>query len=114
MKRFYSDVGIVAAEGGFRVTLDAKPLRTPAKALLAVPSRRLADAIAAEWRGQGGDVKLGQVLSTRADLVPPDLVRELAHCRAVRLLVLVETEIHQSSSSGAALEVAGSGRGRGG
>jgi chaperone required for assembly of F1-ATPase len=74
MKRFYSDVGIVAAEGGFRVTLDAKPLRTPAKALLAVPSRRLADAIAAEWRGQGGDVKLGDLPLTRLASTAIDLV----------------------------------------
>ncbi len=31
-------------------SLDAKPLRTPAKAELILPSAALAEAIAAEWR----------------------------------------------------------------
>jgi chaperone required for assembly of F1-ATPase len=86
MKRFYGEVGVLVAESGFGVTLDAKPLRTPAKALLAVPSRSLADAIAAEWRGQSGDVKLGdlpltRLASTAIDLVTarrPEVVADIA------------------------------------
>jgi chaperone required for assembly of F1-ATPase len=74
MKRFYSNVGVVAAEGGFGVTLDAKPLRTPAKALLAVPSRSLAEAIAAEWCCQGGEVSLDGVPLTRLASTAIDLV----------------------------------------
>ena len=49
MKRFYKDTGIDEGEGGFRVLLDGKPMRTPAKAVLVVPTRALAEAIAAEW-----------------------------------------------------------------
>ena len=51
MKRFYKDTGVDEGEGGFRVLLDGKPMRTPAKATLVVPTRALADAIAAEWAG---------------------------------------------------------------
>jgi chaperone required for assembly of F1-ATPase len=50
MKRFYEDTAVDAGEGGFRVLLDGKPMRTPAKAVLVVPTRPLAEAIAAEWR----------------------------------------------------------------
>lgn len=49
MKRFYKDTGVDEGEGGFRVLLDGKPMRTPAKAILVVPTRALAEAIAAEW-----------------------------------------------------------------
>ena len=49
MKRFYKETGVDAGEGGFRVLLDGKPMRTPAKAVLVVPTRALAEAIADEW-----------------------------------------------------------------
>jgi chaperone required for assembly of F1-ATPase len=49
MKRFYKETGVDEGEGGFRVLLDGKPMRTPAKATLVVPTRALAEAIAAEW-----------------------------------------------------------------
>ena len=51
MKRFYRETGVDAGEDGFRVLLDGKPMRTPAKATLVVPTRALAEAIAAEWAG---------------------------------------------------------------
>jgi len=37
----------------FRLLLDGKPVRTPAKRELALPTRALADAVAAEWEAQG-------------------------------------------------------------
>ncbi|HQS17302.1 ATP12 family protein [Reyranella sp.] len=49
MKRFYKQTGVDEGEGGFRVLLDGKPMRTPAKAVLVVPTRALAEASAAEW-----------------------------------------------------------------
>lgn len=50
MKRFYKDTAVEAGDGGFRVLLDGKPMRTPARAVLVVPTEALAEAIAAEWR----------------------------------------------------------------
>jgi chaperone required for assembly of F1-ATPase len=32
MKRFYTDVTVVAEEGGFAIRLDGRPVRTPARA----------------------------------------------------------------------------------
>ncbi|HUD90539.1 ATP12 family chaperone protein [Sphingobium sp.] len=52
MKRFYTDVSIVEAEGDFAIQLDGRPVRTPARAVLALPTAALAEAVAAEWRAQ--------------------------------------------------------------
>ena len=49
MKRFYKETAVDPGDGGYRVLLDGKPMRTPAKAVLVVPTRALAEAIAAEW-----------------------------------------------------------------
>lgn len=64
MKRFYKDVTIVAEEGGFAVRLDGRPVRTPARALLALPTPALADAVAQEWRAQGETVDPGSMPCT--------------------------------------------------
>ena len=56
MKRFWKNASITRAEQGFGVQLDARPLRTPARALLIVPRETLAQAIAAEWNAVGEDV----------------------------------------------------------
>ncbi len=52
MKRFYKQVSVVAGADGWAVQLDGRPVRTPAKAALALPNAALADAVAEEWRGQ--------------------------------------------------------------
>jgi chaperone required for assembly of F1-ATPase len=52
-KRFYKDTGVGGADGGFTVTLDGKPIKTPSGRAVLVPVRALADAIAAEWAAQG-------------------------------------------------------------
>ncbi|HYJ44771.1 MAG: ATP12 family protein [Xanthobacteraceae bacterium] len=51
--RFYNSVAAgETGEDGVPILLDGKPVRTPAKALLAAPSRALAQALAAEWDAQ--------------------------------------------------------------
>ena len=52
-KRFYASAGVAEAEGGFSVTLDGKPIRTPAGRLVIVPARAIADLVAGEWSAQG-------------------------------------------------------------
>lgn len=56
MKRFYKDVTVAPVEGGFAIRLDGRPVRTPARAELALPNAILAEAIAQEWRDQGETV----------------------------------------------------------
>lgn len=52
-KRFYKEAGVSDAEGGYVIVLDGKPIRTPSGRQVVVPSRELADAVAAEWAAQG-------------------------------------------------------------
>jgi len=57
VKRFYAAAEAQPADGGWGVALDGRAIRTPARALLAVPTEQLARAIAAEWAAQGEEVK---------------------------------------------------------
>ncbi len=50
VKRFWKDVRVAPGDDGWGLTLDGKPVRTPARAPLVVPSYALAEAIAGEWR----------------------------------------------------------------
>jgi chaperone required for assembly of F1-ATPase len=94
MKRFYKDAAVVALDRGFGVTLDDKPLRTPGKAPLALPSRALAEAIAEEWRGQGAEIApealpLTRLASTAIDLVAArraEVVAEVARYAGTDLI----------------------------
>lgn len=52
-RRFWTEAGIRAAGDAWEVTLDGKPLATPGKQPLLLPTEVLAQAIAAEWAGQG-------------------------------------------------------------
>ena len=56
MKRFYKDVQIAPAEGGFAVLLDGRPVKTPGRNTLILPTEHLAEAIAREWHTQGDEV----------------------------------------------------------
>ena len=86
MKRVYTEVAVEPAEDGFAIMLDGRPVRTPGRRMLAVPSRALAEAIAAEWRAQGDRVEprsmpLTRLASTALDLVGqrrPAIVDEIA------------------------------------
>ncbi|MGC1664443.1 MAG: ATP12 family protein, partial [Bradyrhizobium sp.] len=52
-KRFYANAGVGETDGGFTVTLDGKPIKTPSGRTVIVPVRSLAETIAAEWNAQG-------------------------------------------------------------
>ena len=56
MKRFWKQVAVADDAAGFAIQLDGRPVRTPARASLVVPTRALSDAIAAEWQAQGDDI----------------------------------------------------------
>jgi chaperone required for assembly of F1-ATPase len=49
----------------FRILLDGRPARTPAKADLALPTRALAEAIAAEWEAQRDHIDAATMPLTR-------------------------------------------------
>jgi chaperone required for assembly of F1-ATPase len=51
-KRFWTEVSVVDEGTGFAVALDGRKVKTPAKSPLVVPTRKMAEAIAAEWNAQ--------------------------------------------------------------
>lgn len=83
-KRFWTEVSVTEAEGGFGVALDGRPLRTPARAALQVPTRALAARIAAEWAAQDDTVRPERMPATRAANAAIDKVRgQLAEVAAL-------------------------------
>src|SRR5688572_24013152 len=75
-KRFYQAASV--GEGApYPLLLDGRPVKTPAGAALASPSRPLAQAIAAEWDAQGeridpATMPLTRLANTIIDGVAPD------------------------------------------
>ncbi|MBA4171265.1 MAG: ATPase [Hyphomicrobium sp.] len=66
IKRFYTLAEVTADDGPpHRVLLDGRPVRTPKKQLLAMPSRDLAEAVAAEWAAQGVEINPASMPLTR-------------------------------------------------
>lgn len=52
-KRFYKDASVAPVEDSYAVHLDGKPVRTPGKALLALPTGKAAALVAGEFAAQG-------------------------------------------------------------
>lgn len=78
MKRFWTAARVTTADGGWGVSLDDRPLRTPARANLAVPTLALAEGIAREWNAQGERVNprslpLTGLANAAIDRVAPDV-----------------------------------------
>lgn len=65
-KRFWKETKVAETDGGFEVLLDGRKVKTPAKTPLTVPTRALADAIAAEWDAQDGKIDPESMPVTRA------------------------------------------------
>ena len=77
MKRFYGSTSARVTDDCVVVHLDDRPVRTPGKRLLAVPTQDLGEAIAAEWAAQGDEIApasmpLTELASTALDHVGPN------------------------------------------
>ncbi|MGB0552940.1 MAG: ATP12 family chaperone protein [Alphaproteobacteria bacterium] len=85
-KRFYKKVDVEALADGFAITLDGRPVRTPMKSKLQLPSHRLASAVAEEWDAQSETLDLASMsltgfANTALDRVRPrhkEVVNEIA------------------------------------
>jgi chaperone required for assembly of F1-ATPase len=92
MKRFYQDVAVETTDGGFRIALDGRPIRTQGGRPQVLPSRALAEAMAEEWRSQGGTIDpksfvLRDLADFAIDQVAPDPAAAVS-----RLLPYAETD----------------------
>jgi chaperone required for assembly of F1-ATPase len=78
MKRFYEEAAIArSGSGGWSILLDGRPVRTPAREALELPTEALAEAVAGEWRAQGDKVDprsmpLTGLANAAIDRVRPD------------------------------------------
>lgn len=64
-KRFWKETEVSEVEGGFSVTLDGRAVKTPAKTAFVVPTRGMAEAIAAEWDAQDEKINPATMPVTR-------------------------------------------------
>lgn len=81
-KRFYKSVTVAPRDGGFALLLDGRSIKTPKRKDLVLPTRALADAIAAEWAAQTERIDpdtmpLTRIANTAIDAVA-DHMREVA------------------------------------
>lgn len=77
MKRFWKNAEAAPVDGAWVIALDGKPVRTPAKAPLGVPTEALARAISAEWDSVDGEIDprampLTGLANAAIDQVAPD------------------------------------------
>lgn len=75
VRRFYKAVSVDEADGGYGLALDGRRLRTPGGIVLVLPTRALAEEIAAEWSAQGefierADMHATRLANTAVDAVP--------------------------------------------
>lgn len=64
-KRFWKTAEVVQTDAGYTVHLDGRAVKTPAKNQLLLPTRTLADLIAAEWDVQTGKINPETMPMTR-------------------------------------------------
>jgi chaperone required for assembly of F1-ATPase len=76
MKRVYKSVTACRVDGGWGIRLDGRPLRTPARRELRLPSEPLAAAIAAEWNAQDPDIRPETMPLTRLAATALDRIAE--------------------------------------
>lgn len=77
-RRFWKDATVEAEGDGFTVHLDGRPVRTPGKSPLVVPTQEMAEAITREWAAQKDTIDPTTMPVTRSansaiDKVAPQL-----------------------------------------
>lgn len=77
MKRFYKTTGVAAGEDGFRVLLDGRAVKTPARKDLVLPVEGLAEAVAEEWDAQEDEIAPDAMPITRLATTAVDRMPEL-------------------------------------
>lgn len=65
-KRFWKDTDVAPSGSGFQVLLDGRPVRTPLKAAMTLPSKDMAEAVAREWAAQEGAIDPRSMPVTRS------------------------------------------------
>lgn len=92
-KRFYQEAGVGERDGAYAVLLDGKAARTPARHALALPTRSLAELVAAEWAAQGERVDSATMPLTRLAHVAIDRVAFEAEAVAAEVVKYASSDL---------------------
>jgi len=92
MKRFYKAATVNEGDTGFAVMLDGRAVKTVSGRAQRVPTRALAEAMVAEWEGQGEEIDprafvLRDMADYAIDVVAPERARSI-----MELLPYAETD----------------------
>jgi chaperone required for assembly of F1-ATPase len=93
VKRFYREVALTPAERGHRILLDGRPVRTPARQILAAPTTALAEAIAAEWRAQSETIRPDAMPLTRLAATTIDRMPAQRHAAIEEVIAYADTDL---------------------
>ncbi|MGE0828789.1 MAG: ATP12 family chaperone protein [Hyphomonadaceae bacterium] len=93
-RKFYEFAAPAQVESGFAVALDGRPIKTPAGKPFRVRTIALAEAVAAEWNGQGEEIRpasmpLTRMMNVAIDRTPAmraELIAEIARYGQTDLL----------------------------
>jgi chaperone required for assembly of F1-ATPase len=76
LKRFWKAADVQSVEGGWRVVLDGRPPKTPAKADYVLPTEAAARLVADEWGAQGEFIEPSTMPATRLAATAIDRVSQ--------------------------------------
>lgn len=86
MRRFYKQVSVERADGGWRVLLDGRPIKTAGRRAQLLPTLALAEAMAAEWATQDENIDpanfiLRDLADYAIDVISADPARVIGELR---------------------------------
>lgn len=93
MKRFWKDAAAVTGPEGFGIELDGRPVMTPHRRPLVLPSQALADAVAGEWNAVGDEIDPRQMPLTGIANAAIDIVSPDPNAFAASLAAYAETDL---------------------
>ncbi len=92
-RRFYERADAAPGEGGWRIQLDGRSVKTPARRELILPAQGLARAVAQEWADQGERIDPFQMPLTRLTHVALDRMGEAREAAAREIANFASTDL---------------------
>ena len=93
MKRFYKDVTAAEKDGRYQILLDNRPVKTPGRNALLLPTDALAEAVAEEWQVQGEEIDLVSMVMTGFANAAIDHVQGKREAFAAPIIAYGETDM---------------------
>ena len=91
--RFWKAAGVSEAEGGFAVGLDGRGVKTPQGRALVLPTKAVAERVAAEWDAVGEHVNYEDMPLTRLGFAAVDRMNDVVEETVAEVLRYAETDL---------------------